>query len=283
MEVQPTCPRCKDSEETVLHALKDCVFAKEVWTAANLSDVWYKHNFSNHDAWLSAVAGGVNQEHFDKGLVLCRAIWYNRNKMVKNQRTSPAAAVCRFAEDYLAEFKKAQDVLFHEAVTAPTKWLKPDVDKVKVNFDGALRCPLNAGGVGIVIRDHEGFVLGACAEFYEGVTDSLVIESIAAVQAILFAADMGFRNIILEGDCLQVIQNLTTTHPDLSAVGTLTLEAQKYFSMFQHLQVKHTKREGNVASDILAKHALAAEANFYWVEECPLFLHYQILLDCNFD
>ena len=47
---------------------------------------------------------------------------------------------------------------------------------MKVNFDGALNIPETLGGIGVVIREVEGIVVGACSLTH-------------AVKAIDFAAD----------------------------------------------------------------------------------------------
>ena len=59
---------------------------------------------------------------------------------------------------------------------------------------------INAAGIGIVIRkSHGGFVAAKCRLIQE-VTDPLRAEFLAARKGLLFAWDMGCRNVHLEGD-----------------------------------------------------------------------------------
>ncbi|XVF10974.1 hypothetical protein REPUB_Repub07fG0229100 [Reevesia pubescens] len=63
----------------------------------------------------------------------------------------------------------------------PTRWIKPDTDMVKVNFDGAISEHQKAGGLGVIIRDSEGVFLDACSVLHEGIHDPLISESLAAL------------------------------------------------------------------------------------------------------
>ncbi|XVF04592.1 hypothetical protein REPUB_Repub05bG0097500 [Reevesia pubescens] len=105
-----------------------------------------------------------------------------------------------------------------------TRWSKPDPDSVKVNFDGAINKPDVIGGTREIIGDSEGYVLGAISQFHDGIVDPLEIEGFAATRALLFASDMGFQNIILEGDALNRVNSLTSKEQDQSIIGNLILE-----------------------------------------------------------
>ena len=49
-----------------------------------------------------------------------------------------------------------------------------------------------------------------------GATDPSAIEAHAAIRALLFAQQMGFTKIILEGDALTVINKIIQPYPSLS-------------------------------------------------------------------
>jgi ribonuclease HI len=58
--------------------------------------------------------------------------------------------------------------------------------------------------LGIVDRDHEGFVIAARSTIRNMIADSAVAEAFAAFHAVEFCREMGFNDIILEGDALQI-------------------------------------------------------------------------------
>ncbi|XVE96328.1 hypothetical protein REPUB_Repub02eG0212100 [Reevesia pubescens] len=73
------------------------------------------------------------------------------------------------------------------------KWERSGPNELKVNFNGALSNAEKSGGTGAIMRDEEGEVLGACCKFQFGIIDPMVIEAIAAMETIVYAADMGIQ------------------------------------------------------------------------------------------
>ena len=80
-------------------------------------------------------------------------------------------------------------------------------------------------GVGVVIRDYEGEVLGAYASKKTGFVDSFMVDAKAVVCALEFAYEMGMRNIILEGDALTVLKKLQIRESNLSPIETFISDA----------------------------------------------------------
>ncbi|XVF19618.1 hypothetical protein REPUB_Repub11eG0126300 [Reevesia pubescens] len=70
----------------------------------------------------------------------------------------------------------------------------------EVNFDRAICETEGLGGAGVVIRDGEVLVVRACSMFHPGLRNPEIMEASAAVDALTFAADMGFQKIIVEKD-----------------------------------------------------------------------------------
>ena len=80
-----------------------------------------------------------------------------------------------------------------------------------------------------------------------------MIEAATAVKAIEFAQNMGLTNAILEGDALNIVNQINLNSQDLSAVGNLIEEARFMRRNFQMYQIKFVRREANVAAHVLAK------------------------------
>ena len=92
--------------------------------------------------------------------------------------------------------------------TGDNKWQAPQAVFVKVNFDGAIFGELNKLGVGVVIRDNNGTILGSCSEKLSQAYKAEETEALAARKASMFAHELGFQRVILEGDALGLIQAL---------------------------------------------------------------------------
>lgn len=54
----------------------------------------------------------------------------------------------------------------------------------------------------------------ACSHQNNHVPDSVITEAVAGLQAITVAMDLGFRRLVLEGDCSPVIKKLKENSED---------------------------------------------------------------------
>lgn len=73
------------------------------------------------------------------------------------------------------------------------RWRTPPLGLVKINFDGAVFEDANMSGVGMVIRDNNGFVLASCSKKIPQAYKPDKIETLATVKALSFAHELGFR------------------------------------------------------------------------------------------
>ena len=88
------------------------------------------------------------------------------------------------------------------------RWRAPPVGFVKANFDGANSDISRLSGVGVVIRDSDGAVLASCAKKIDQAYKAEDTEALAALKALTFAHELGFHNVVLEGDALSLIYAL---------------------------------------------------------------------------
>ncbi|XVF24499.1 hypothetical protein REPUB_Repub13aG0133400 [Reevesia pubescens] len=275
------CPRCYEADETVIHAIKNCARIRNTWGLSGLATEWLKEGFTDPKAWLTYVAKEIDQNQFDRGLFLCWSLWNARNAEVINTEKRSLDSIVSTAKQYAEDFTTAQEKTGGTSVTVSEKWKAPNYDQVKINFDGATNQQEKSGGCGAVIRDHKGQVLGACAQFNEGIYDPLVTEAYAAVKALIFAAEIGCRNIILEGDALQIINRLNNTDEDTSYIGHLILEGKTRLGQLGNNTAIHARKEANLVAHLLAKSALVSKTALYWIDDVPDFLLSAVDKDCN--
>ena len=111
-------------------------------------------------------------------------------------------------------------------------------------------------GIGAVIRNHDEAVMASGAEKLNQVYKAEEIEALAALKALQLAYDLGFQNVILEGDSLGLIQALKAEDHNLSPLGLLVEDVKLFANNFVRLSYSHIKRSGNSVAYNLAKHAL---------------------------
>ncbi|KAK4395317.1 LINE-1 retrotransposable element O protein [Sesamum angolense] len=88
--------------------------------------------------------------------------------------------------------------------------------------------------------------------------DGPLAEAFAAREAVLFAINRGWQNVILEGDCATLITKLLSGLRDFSAIGSITLDIQNLISYFQFSRFSFVQRSCNSVAHALAKLALGS-------------------------
>ena len=97
------------------------------------------------------------------------------------------------AEDFLIEFHQAQVHLGTATIAEnENNWQPPPIFKFKLNFDAAVFIDLECSGMGVIIRNEKGEVMGAKSTKGPRVMDSLEAEALACRDAIEYAVDIGF-------------------------------------------------------------------------------------------
>ena len=124
----------------------------------------------------------------------------------------------------------------------------------KANVDGAIINQDGKSGVRVVIRDHEGKVTAVLSQKIHQLLRPLEIEAKAMGVGVLFAWDVGIRNVF---DCDSKIvfdALLGLCSPCVSILNILARVSQKFHD-FRLAQVSHVRQQGNRLTHLLAEHA----------------------------
>nr|YP_009381025.1 hypothetical protein AEK19_MT0629 [Utricularia reniformis]ART30884.1 hypothetical protein AEK19_MT0629 [Utricularia reniformis] len=79
-------------------------------------------------------------------------------------------------------------------------------------------------------------------------------EARAAIHALKLGQRLGAQRLILEGDCLTVIQQLRSPEPSIQpGQSSGHSDIQELLSRFPESMVKHVRREANTLAHLLAK------------------------------
>lgn len=101
----------------------------------------------------------------------------------------------------------------------PMLWQKPSIGFFKVNWDTSVNTTHGCIGMGIIVRDYMGVVLAARNTTLSYLVDPVLAKAKAALHVVKLCREMGFLDIILEGDALQVFNAVNMVAKNLSRLG----------------------------------------------------------------
>ncbi|KAK9992176.1 hypothetical protein SO802_027161 [Lithocarpus litseifolius] len=209
----PTCDRCRSETESPLHALWSCPEVEIVWVDLTLWDFRSHVSFGDFKQLVSWLV--EEDKQLDLFAFMAWSIWHQRN-LVQAEPSSHRLQI---------------------------NWLPPSMNVVKINFDGAVFLKENRSGIGVVVRDENGLVLGSCTKSLSQAYSATEIEAMAAATALVFASELGIRRAILEGDSIVVIKALIEEDYPLNPLGSILEDVKMFAQRFDTLLFSHTKRE----------------------------------------
>lgn len=95
-------------------------------------------------------------------------------------------------------------------------------------------------------------------------------EAHACLQAVIFAYEMGFSEVCLEGDALNVLKKLRTLRNDRSVIGNTISEINSRATRFKNFTSQYLPQTANETVHELATWGRRCETSIYWMEEVPL-------------
>ena len=206
----PLCLVCRVEVETVEHALGSCTAARDVWLEC---DGRIQKSCSEEDVFcniLMKLFDRLPKEECDMVACLARQVWLQRNKMVFEGEFTQPSKVFQIASDQLEFYiQVSQDVNRKDGVNHPVaneRWKTPPRGTMKINWDAAIDRCKKLMGIGIVVRDFTGDVVATQSTMKAYVCDPVVAEALALWMAVVLVGQLGFMDVIFEGDCLEEVK-----------------------------------------------------------------------------
>jgi hypothetical protein len=135
-------------------------------------------------------------------------------------------------------------------------------------------------GAGGVACSHLSF-LGAWSKPLLGVTDPFIAELLALREGMIFAQLRGFSHVVMEIDCLELV-NIWKSRGNSHSIATPILEELEEISAsFASLTVTHIGRSCNVPAHQCARLACSLDGTESWIDSSPEFLRSCLRTDCN--
>lgn len=202
--------------------------------------------------------------------VMARKIWLRRNSVVHGGDFIHPSILFREASSSLEEFRRVnshEPVVQYPLLVVPTiLWHKPSSGKLKINWDVAVDKGHGRIGVGIIVRDHEGFVLAAHSTTKNILVEPVVAKALAALYAVNFCREMNFYDILMEGDALQIVSAVKMESKYWSRYGHIVDGIKVGLHTLRSWHIDHVKRDANTTAHSLAQEAILSVIDKVYIE-----------------
>jgi ribonuclease HI len=269
----PLCPVCHSEVETVGHALWSCTATRDVWLECTER---IQKSCSKEDAFCN-----ILQKLFDRlevedcGKVACiaRQVWLRRNKMIFEGVFTYLRKVFQTATDQLEFYLQvSQDVNCKGREKHPPaneRWKTPPKGIMKLNWDAAIDRNKKLMGIGIVVRDFTGEVVATQCTTKAYVCNPVVAEAMALWTAVVLLGQLSFMDVILEGDCLEVVKAIQMETRNETRYGFTLEEAKEMLKGCRLWEISHVRRTANEVAHRVAKMAVSLHVNNLWLTTTP--------------
>ncbi|KAL4284821.1 hypothetical protein GQ457_16G011460 [Hibiscus cannabinus] len=242
LNVNDVCPLCQSSSETMEHLLRDCYFVSELHKALTCLSLE----------------------------VLTRMTGLHGSNKVVHENVVPSVSECVvFCRSFLADCGSSLTDAKANTVLLPVAWEAPPVNVFKFNFDAAYDSQGKRTMVGVIGRDNSGNIVASCVAPFSNVMDVLVAESLACLQAVRYAKDLGFRRVIFEGDSLTVVRKINEGMLERLVIAPIIYDIRVAAMDFESVSFTFARRDANRAAHTLARDYRSHQTSYFWIEEAP--------------
>ncbi|KAL5556780.1 hypothetical protein UlMin_039016 [Ulmus minor] len=197
--------------------------------------------------------------------VLLWRIWFHRNKWTHEKIWLDDNSCLAWAKQHLEDYKIASNQQIRPRIMiAAQPWKPPEMGMVKINTDAAwCRC-MKKFGLGVVIRDHSGSILGSAATPIFSSVSVDVAKGWALERGAKLAMQLGFPTVKLEYDCLGVVTALQQQTHFVSELSFVFDSINEHCNAFQQFSFSYTPRTSNQVAHNLAKLTLSLADEQIW-------------------
>uniref|UniRef100_A0A803PII9 Reverse transcriptase domain-containing protein n=1 Tax=Cannabis sativa TaxID=3483 RepID=A0A803PII9_CANSA len=254
--IDTVCPLCMAAPETALHVLVRCVFAQQCWRQTRVPTVGTAA--MTFSSWNDLVRNS-KQPTYEEVLLLAKINfidWYNAQK-----------------EDMDASNNANRNWIEH--------WTPPAFNQIKINVDGALFAHEKRYGLGLVSRSSDGAIIQEKTMNKVGTFQAHEVEAIGIKEALSWIKDMGWANVIVESDCLRVINDLENNKFMASPYFHIISDCKALLADVSNVSFQFVKRFANKVAHVLGRSSLIEADCIFSRDTLPTVIASLVLEDLN--
>ncbi|KAF7829689.1 putative ribonuclease H-like domain, reverse transcriptase zinc-binding domain-containing protein [Senna tora] len=280
VDVDMWCPVCKEEEESVSHAVLHCSHLRDFWRQLPIPFMDESVEDVPFIDWFNMALTQWKEEELCIFAIATYKVWNRRNEIRLGANTMPIQLLKDSILSLWNEINSLPETFEQSSHRhePPMGWTPPPFNLLKVNVDASKKSD-NATGLGCVIRNHQGRVLGAVAKRAQPCATVEQLEASAVLLGLEFARGFGCEAVMLEGDACGVIKQLNSQSELISLVGTIVDNIKVVCNEFSSISFGWVPRSANSVANKLAIFGSSILSEEVWLEDHPVFLSDVLALD----
>ena len=281
------CPICQEAEESILHALRDCPWAKAVWNRLGRLEVDQVFWNSELLDWLSRNGNKRSTSVTLKPpweilfLFTVWNIWKSRNNFVfQRKRLNQQLHMEVLKQSYEFLHCIASPRVMTQRCVKRIRWEKPPDGWMKLNTDGSVIGSKGVAGCGGVIRDDGGNWISGFTKRI-GITNSFMAEMWGLREGLIMCCNLNIASLIVELDARAVVDVFSNAQYVNNVISPILDDCRLLSTRFSQIQFHHCYREGNRVADMLARMSHSQEADCIAFSSPPVDVLNAFENDCN--
>jgi ribonuclease HI len=268
------CPRCNIHAETILHCLRDCDFALNIWKAIGFSS----QTFFDKDNCYDWLRHGLRSSSMFLFMAAVWWLWRARNALCLDSELVPLISLKMRIVEYALLLKNCHSNQRETLIPKLVRWNALGGTNMILNVDGSSIGNPGISGFGGLIRNADGaWVHGFYGNL--GVTNILHAELMAIYKGLLLAWERNIKDLWCYSDSRTAIKLITEPVDEWHHYAAILNNIKDILNRDWHVSILHTLREGNACADYLAKHGANNNEVFSSIAIPPAGLNLFLLAD----
>ncbi|XP_062008585.1 uncharacterized protein LOC133725376 [Rosa rugosa] len=260
-----------NAEETIMHVSCECPFVKDLlnyFPSLGIVQTLHMVHGSVRD-WLALCLGHLTKPNASLFLILIWFVWKERNKRLWNGRFASL--------DQLA-FQVTSFYHLHMSVQAPSRqvvgrrnsqWTPPSPGWLKANCVGIYDASSLSGGIGVVLRDSSGSIVGGVCSKVRWVSSLQTVEALACRAACNLVDRFGLAPVAFESACQHAVTTINSQGVNTSLLGRVYDDISTILGSLHGSYFSYISRTANKVATMLARYALGSNFDLYWSGSVP--------------
>ncbi|GMN26456.1 hypothetical protein TIFTF001_001317 [Ficus carica] len=179
-------------------------------------------------------------------------LWCERNKVVHGGEDGDPHTILDLGMASFGEWQALNQVPIQFQVVGPDVWLPPQPGYLKLHVNASVSPGSDHIGIGAVIHDEKGLILGAVAKSVEGTFSPFLAECIALREGLMIAKELESVTLVVETDAINVVSTVSDNQ-ELSVEGSILEDVKQLLVQVRSTGVYHIRRSANHVAHLLAR------------------------------